>query len=75
MYLHLRALLQALRDHQDQIVLNYFCLAALSWQYWVKFHQVLMSAVFISIGSSTGCPDRIRFYPDRRPLSPVPQLL
>src|SRR5262249_43689225 len=49
MYLHLRALLQALRDHQDQIVLNYFCLAALSWQYWVKFHQVLMSAVFISM--------------------------
>jgi hypothetical protein len=47
MYLHLRALLQALRDHQDQIVINYFCLAALSWQYWVKFHQVLMSAVFI----------------------------
>ena len=40
-------LLYALGDHRNQIVIAYFCLAALSWQYWRKICPIFMSAVLI----------------------------
>src|SRR5438876_4307322 len=40
-------LLQLLQEHQDELVIVYFCLAALSLKYWLKLHPNFMSAILI----------------------------
>jgi hypothetical protein len=51
-WMHLNALLHALQDHQNQIVINYFCLAALSWQYWVTIRSIVKSRVLIGTAAA-----------------------
>src|SRR5262249_37812318 len=41
-------LLQLLQEHQDQLVIVYFCLAALSLKYCLKLRRNFMFAVLIS---------------------------
>jgi hypothetical protein len=43
----LRGFLQALQEHQHQLVMDYFVLSALGWVYWVKIRSVTLSAVLI----------------------------
>jgi hypothetical protein len=52
MQAHLYALLYALQAHQHQIVIAYFCLAALSWHYWMKNRSIIMSAVLIGTAAA-----------------------
>jgi hypothetical protein len=39
------------RDHQHQLVIAYFCLAALSWKYWAQIHP-MFRAVAVGIAGA-----------------------
>ena len=49
-------LLYVLQKYQNQIVIAYFCLAALSWKYWLKARLFFMSAMLICTAALLAVP-------------------